>query len=341
MAEQLTAPFPWFGGKRKIAAEVWRRFGDVKNYVEPFFGGGAVLLGSPYDPPIRTVNDLNGFVANFWRAVAADPEAVAYWADWPVNENDLHARHVWLVEQKPTLRGMLEGDPDWHDAKIAGWWCWGMCQWIGGRFCDDRSGPWWPQEMEDGTRQLVRLGDAGKGVKRPRVNLGNAGRGVSRQRVQLGDAGQGVRDWMQRLADKMRRVRVCCGDWTRVTGGAVTTTHGLTAVFLDPPYLFATSCGKKRDKCYGDNDDGEVANAVRQWCIDNGDDPKLRIALCGYEGEHKMPDGWTEWAWKAQGGMASQGSRGEVNRHRERVWFSPQCLPPEVDLFRDPYAPTA
>lgn len=30
------APFPWFGGKSKVAAEVWRRFGDVTNYVEPF-----------------------------------------------------------------------------------------------------------------------------------------------------------------------------------------------------------------------------------------------------------------------------------------------------------------
>lgn len=43
----LRAPFPWFGGKRKVAEEVWRRFGRVENYVEPFFGSGAVLLGRP------------------------------------------------------------------------------------------------------------------------------------------------------------------------------------------------------------------------------------------------------------------------------------------------------
>ena len=30
----LPAPFPWFGGKRKVAAEVWSRFGAVRNYVE-------------------------------------------------------------------------------------------------------------------------------------------------------------------------------------------------------------------------------------------------------------------------------------------------------------------
>lgn len=47
MSEALKAPFPWFGGKRKVAKEVWQRFGNVKNYVEPFFGSGAVLLGRP------------------------------------------------------------------------------------------------------------------------------------------------------------------------------------------------------------------------------------------------------------------------------------------------------
>jgi hypothetical protein len=47
----IDAPFPWFGGKRKVAAEVWARFGAVENYVEPFFGSGAVLLGRPAPRP--------------------------------------------------------------------------------------------------------------------------------------------------------------------------------------------------------------------------------------------------------------------------------------------------
>ena len=33
---KLTAPFTWFGGKRKAAPLIWERFGDVANYVEPF-----------------------------------------------------------------------------------------------------------------------------------------------------------------------------------------------------------------------------------------------------------------------------------------------------------------
>ena len=43
----IKTPFPYTGGKSSVAPEVWRRFGDVKNYVEPFFGGGGVLLNRP------------------------------------------------------------------------------------------------------------------------------------------------------------------------------------------------------------------------------------------------------------------------------------------------------
>lgn len=118
----MRAPFPYFGGKSTIAGEVWRRFGDVPNYVEPFFGSGAVLLARPewHLGKMETVNDKDGLLANFWRAVVADPEAVAYCADWPVNENDQHARHAWLVSQKETLQERLEGDPEYYDAKVAG-----------------------------------------------------------------------------------------------------------------------------------------------------------------------------------------------------------------------------
>lgn len=37
----LRAPFPYFGGKSRIAPTVWERFGAVPNYVEPFFGASA------------------------------------------------------------------------------------------------------------------------------------------------------------------------------------------------------------------------------------------------------------------------------------------------------------
>src|SRR3954463_13930337 len=101
----LKAPFPYFGGKSRVAPIIWERFGEVRNYVEPFAGSLAVLLGRPTPfAGTETVNDKCGLIANFWRALRADPDAVARHADWPVNENDATARHAWLVGEKDSLQ---------------------------------------------------------------------------------------------------------------------------------------------------------------------------------------------------------------------------------------------
>lgn len=307
----LKAPFPWFGGKSRAAALIWPRFGAVTNYVEPFFGSGAVLLQRPHGwTGTETVNDKDGFVANFWRALQAAPDEVSRHADWPVNENDLHARHAWLIEQRATLTPRLEGDPAFYDALIAGWWVWGIACWIGSGWCAG-DGPW---RVVDG--QLVHLGDSGRGVHRKLVHLGDAGRGVHRDHV------DGLFGYLRSLADRLRGVRVCCGDWTRVLGPTPTVKLGTTAVLLDPPYADTAD----RSEVYAVDCDS-VAHAVRVWALEHGDDPRLRIALCGYDGEHQMPDTWQRVAWKAHGGYGSQGDgRGRENASREMIWFSPHCL---------------
>ena len=314
----LKAPFPWFGGKSRVADIVWQSFGDIRNYVEPFFGSGAVLLGrpTPFDG-IETVNDIDGLLANFWRAVKSDPEAVAKWADWPVNENDLHARHSWLVGIKQEFVAKLEGDPDYYDAKVAGWWVWGICAWIGSGWCSGK-GPW---QVVDG--QLVRLG-AGRGVNRKLIHLGDAGQGVNQKRFHLSD-------YFNDLADRLRNVRVCCGDWQRVCGPTPTYKLGLTGVFLDPPYADTA----ERSEVYV-HDDQQVAHAVAEWAIANGENPLMRIALCGYEGEHTMPENWKVYAWKASGGYENRSKDRSGNCRKERIWFSPACLPmvnAQYDIF--------
>ena len=341
----LLAPFPYFGGKRALAGAVWARFGEIENYVEPFFGSGAMLLSRPDVAGIETVNDLNGFVANFWRAVAAAPDAVAKHVDWPVNENDLFARHLWLVSQRDDLTRQLHTDPAWYDAKIAGWWCWGACNWIGTGWCSG-DGPW---RVEDGAvtsrnvegvrRKLPHVGDAGRGVNRQLPHVGDAGQGVNRQLPHVGNAGQGVTDgqcaaWsthlqamMGKLSDRLRRVRVACGDWRRVTTGVVTDRHGLTGVFLDPPYGVGAM-----EYSAGGNADGSIASAVRDWCIEHSANPSLRIALCGYD-PLTMPADWTALRWTAPGGYGNQGNKD--SRKREVVWFSPHCLKPAAGAKMD------
>ncbi|NBW12396.1 MAG: DNA adenine methylase [Caulobacteraceae bacterium] len=200
------SPYPYFGGKSRCAPQVWRALGNVTNYVEPFFGSGAVLLARPdahahnAQWPKETINDKDGMVSNFWRALQADPDAVAHHADWPVNENDLHARHWWLVNRLPHLTAQLEGDPDYFDAKAAGWWVWGMACWIGSGFCSGK-GPW---QAVDG--RLVRLRNNGRGVNRQLPHLGNNGQGVNRQLPHLGNNGRGVKRKLPHLGDNGRGV---------------------------------------------------------------------------------------------------------------------------------------
>jgi hypothetical protein len=423
VAEAVRAPFPWFGGKRRVADVVWRAFGpDCPNYIEPFAGSLAVLLARPGGAgKIETVNDRDRYLANFWRAVSADPEAVARWADWPVNEADLHARHKWLVNQSE-FRERMHTDPDFYDVKIAGWWVWGLCQWIGGGWCVEPQAKGKKPPKLDGIGKGVHsdtghgkarnerartrpkmsgtnagegrgVGSGGRGVhgdtshqrKRPVLDGTSLGRGVHSEgaspelaaiksgmmpwlaspgnginapsaydvdayspgrRPTLSSAGGGVHlpslgndrglngvaaapcvDWFRALQQRLRRVRVACGDWQRVLGDSVLGKgknvggRRPCAVFLDPPYSH-----EFRDPYLYSEDDAKVSDKVRVWAIEHGDDPDLRIALCGYAGEHEMPKSWTEHAWKGARGYAAEGN---ANRELERIWFSPHCLPIE------------
>lgn len=342
----LAAPFPWFGGKSGAAELVWQAFGAVANYVEPFCGSAAMLLGAPDGKRTCTINDADGHVANFWRAIIADPEEVARLANWPVNEVDLFARHSWLVRQSAALLDKLHGDPDYYDAKIAAYWCWGACAWIGSGWCGGQ-GPWVHDgqtivdartridvERKNGvSNQLPHLGNAGKGINRQLPHLGDAGKGINRKLPHLGNTGQGINRaadcergefitaWFAALQKKLRDTRVACGDWRRVLGDSV-MRRGITSVFFDPPY--AKGAMDYAAKGVG----GTMADDVREWCAARGDNPKIRIVLCGHAGEHDalLDLGWSRRAWKANGGYAKT-AQAKANSASEMIWCSPHCVP--------------
>ncbi len=289
----------------------------MDNYIEPFAGSLAVMLKRPHWPfeatRVETVNDKDAFVVNAWRAMQADPEAVCHWADGPVFEVDLHAKHQWLHDHAGTVE-KLKSDPDFYDDRIAGYWIWGLSNWIGDNFCRPKNQESVPHLCNTGkgvnrqlphlgdsgmgvNRKLPHLGDSGKGVNRQLPHLGNSGMGVNRQLPHLGDSGMGpipdgcedrylrLLAYFNHLADRLRRVRVCCGDWTRILGPSTTFRLGMTGILLDPPYdVDGTE--------YGEDHTG-LSSAVREWAIQNGDNPLLRIAFCGYEDEgHEFPKGW-------------------------------------------------
>lgn len=352
----LKAPFPWFGGKSRAADLIWPRFGDVPNYSEPFFGSGAVLLRRPHAAGNEIINDLDCYVANAWRAIKTSPAEVAKHCDWPINEADLHARHRWL-HKRTEFRLRMENDPDYYDAKIAAWWVWGLSCWIGDNFCrvaDQASQP--ELRVNRGvTRQLPDIigtfaakthnaQPMGKGINgaikttRQRPHVTTHGIGVARSIVTerkrpslspwKGTAqAQALVEWFDALADRLRFVKVCCGDWSRVVTKAATYGQGITAILLDPPYS-----REERDANIYSNEVDGVSDRVREWAIVNGENPLLRIGLCGYEGEHEMPASWECVAWKAAGGYANRNPDNQ-NAHRERIWFSPHCLKPQPDMF--------
>ena len=304
----MRSPFVWFGGKSRVAHLIWDALGDVEHYVEPFFGSGAVLLARPHSARCETVNDADGLLANFWRAVSADPDAVAHHAAHPVNEADLHARHLWLVNAKDGITERLMADPDWHDAKAAGWWVWGINCWIGSGFCSG-DGPW---VNVDG---VFTKRDTGQGVNRKLPHLGDTGRGVNRK--------QFLTEWFRELCERLHDTRVACGDWSRVCGPSVLrSAGGVTGVFLDPPYDLTM-----RANVYA-NESGCAADVLR-WCAANGANPDLRIVLAGYDGEHNDLEalGWRVHEWSTAGGYgAGRSGRGEENATKERLWFSPHCI---------------
>ena len=290
----MKAPFPYFGGKRTIAETVWRAFGRPKQYIEPFCGSAAVLLSAHEPSSLEVIGDANGFIANFWRAVVAQAEEVARWADYPVSHVDLGARHVWMMGEREALGTALQ-DPHWPgDAKLAGWWLWGQCAWIGSGWCE------W-------TGKVPHVSDAGRGIQAtgqvPHVS--DAGRGAHEPWT---SSGRVAMRWLRELANRLERVRVVHGSWDR----CLNSHYGaeLTAIFLDPPY-------KAYEKLYGVSE--PVAAECEAWAKDNAG---LRVALCGHRGDYDLP-GWTEHDWERGRLTYSGGS----TTAQECIWFSPACLP--------------
>ena len=316
----MLAPFPYFGGKRSVAADVWERLGAPAQYIEPFCGSAAVLLAKPRPASLEVICDGSGYIANFWRAVKHQAAAVAEWADYPVSHIDLGARHIWLMAQRERVGAALL-DCDWPgDAKVAGWWLWGQCCWIGSGWCDwDREGPA-RQQCGDGHTgdragygQVPHASDAGRGIqaigKVPHAS--DAGMGD----VLLTSAGRTAWRWLHQLADRLERVRVVHGDWSRCLNNHFGGSD--TAVFLDPPY-------RSYEKLYGNTT--PVADQVETWARKNAD---LRVALCGHRGDYDLP-GWDVVDWD-RGRLTYAGGK---TTDQECIWYSPACLPrQQIDLF--------
>jgi DNA adenine methylase len=309
----MRTPFPFAGSKWSQGHELWRRFGDPDHFIDPFCGSCSVLLTRPW-PSIQgkseLINDRWGFITNFWRAVKDRPELVAkHCLDMP-NEIDVYARHAWLLAQEGKLEESLRADPHHYDAKIAGWFCWGASLWLLHGWCMGYNHDPQSRVVEsDATRH--------KGIFRKKLHL-HRGRGIQRQ--QLTEVARSRTEdllaYFKELGQRMERVDVLCGDWSRCVTESLLKRRGSTAILLDPPY----STKVRKSGLYRHDGGPDLSRRVREWAILHGENPRLRLAFCGLADEHPMPTAWGVLPWSNAGGAKGR-------RNMERIWFSPHCLP--------------
>ena len=111
----LTQPLKWHGGKHYLAPKLIELFPPHVHYVEPYFGGGSVLLSTSGEGVSEVVNDLNGELANFW-SVLRDPvmfEELQRELEATPFEESLFAYSMVYGDNNPFMR---------HEIMRRAWW---------------------------------------------------------------------------------------------------------------------------------------------------------------------------------------------------------------------------
>lgn len=72
----MATPLTFYGGKQSLADQIVARMPAHRVYLEAFCGGAAVLFAKPRAER-EVINDLDGRVVRFWRALRDHPEELA------------------------------------------------------------------------------------------------------------------------------------------------------------------------------------------------------------------------------------------------------------------------
>lgn len=366
----LSAPFPYYGGKARWANAVWERFGVPDVYVEPFAGSLAVLLANPSPAKREVVCDTDGMICNFWRAISADPEAVARHADYPTIHQDLTARHTWLRAWRAEHADSLMVDPEFFDARAAGWWVWGISLWIGGGWCT---------HSYNRRPNITPTPNSGLGVsaqkvdKRPRITDDLGGRGCSAQRDktpaltgsrvstsrgivrdQIPHVGSDPRggsaasaqalrtgslvDWFEQLALRLKRVIVLNRDWSAALTPSIlaNTPSGPgqninRCILLDPPYLTEKRQSKGKEH-------GGLYPSDFDMTSDEAATAAYRWAIengADFRIAYFCHEGDFELpaGWTAETTAFQGHNRSREEKARDCAMFSPACETKQGDLF--------
>ena len=295
--EPIQPLFRYFGGKRKIAPIVWKIFGEVNHYIEPFAGSSAVFLAQTAKPNFSTINDINGFLVNLFRAIKTNPELLIEESHYPVTQIDMFARHIYIKNNYIELENKLKADESYCDYKIAGYWLYGIVNWIGGG--------WATIDQPSISYRIPSVGDAPYKYQR------------SSKLEKLW--------WLSQIQDRFESTRILCTDFEQCLNTSVTERQNNTAIFLDPPYDSEGHCKDIYARA-----DNNVSSRVREWCSNN---THLKIILCGYGNEHDTLN-WETYSWRGASGMSGLAGAGRAhNGRKEKLWLSPSLSATQPKLF--------
>lgn len=74
MSEKIIQPIKCHGGKYYLAKKIVSLFPTHKVYVEPYFGGGSVLLAKDPESVSEVANDLDRLIANLWHVLGSEDQ---------------------------------------------------------------------------------------------------------------------------------------------------------------------------------------------------------------------------------------------------------------------------
>ena len=316
----LTAPFPWFGAKRRWAGLIWDRFGDdLGVYVEPFAGSLAVLLHRPDPLPREVVCDTDGGICNFWRAIRSDPSIRSRIGPTtrPFTKTSRHdtdgSFSGWSTTLPSYPRIQTTTTP-----KAAGWWVWGISLWIGPGWChtsecQGTTATYHPRayckggtgvrclsadkESSDGRPHMHNSSATGSGVsaqkqfgKRPHVKDHYGGSGVAAQKKFASGPGVSTKtrhdliDWFERIATRLKGTIVLNRGWGVGLDADRAHADAHRTQAAGRILLDPPYLTEGRSKIYGSDVVGEsnrVAKESYEWALGHGD--RYRIAYCCHE----------------------------------------------------------
>lgn len=201
MTSTARSPFPWFGGKQKLADDILATFPPHSVYVEVFGGGASVLL-SKAPATLDVYNDLDDGLVNFFTVLRDAPERLV-----PLLELTPYARSEWLRcrAEWHTVTDPVERARQWYVV---------ASQSVGGMVARDAR-PGWKRD----------LGRGWGGERLGRMHLSRAASTANRV------------DHIWRFVQRFRSVQIECLDWR----ACLERYDAPDALFyLDPPYIAAT-----------------------------------------------------------------------------------------------------